>query len=82
MHGTMHVMDTTGHTTVTWDPNDTTSVRDARAEFRRLIGLGYSAFRMDVSHEDAAVTEEKGERITDFDPEAGKLMMVPHLRGG
>lgn len=82
MHGTMHVMDTTGHTTVTWDPDVATSVTDARREFRDLIRRGYSAFRMNVVSENGVVVEEKGERITEFDPAAGKVMMVPHLRGG
>jgi hypothetical protein len=82
MHGTMQVMDITGHTTVTWDPDVATSVTDARREFRDLIRRGYQAFRMNVVSENGVVVEEKGERITEFDPVAGKVMMVPHLRGG
>ena len=78
----MNVMDVTGHTTVTWNPEDADSVRDARSEFRRLVREGYSAFRMNVVSENGVVVEEKGERISEFDPEAGKVMMVPHLRGG
>lgn len=81
----MHVMDvmnTTGHTTVTWNPEDESSVRDARREFQSLIRQGYSAFRMNVVSENGVVVEEKGERISEFDPQAGKVMMVPHLRGG
>lgn len=78
----MNVMDITGHTTVTWDPENKESVRDAKAEFKRLIAAGYSAFRMNVVSENGIVVEEKGERITTFDPDAGKVMMVPQLVGG
>lgn len=78
----MNVMDTTGHTTVTWNPEDAASVRDARTEFADLIRRGFSAFRMNVVSENGIIVEEKGERISEFDPQAGKVMMVPHLRGG
>lgn len=82
MHGTMNVLDPTGHTTVTWDPDNAASVRDARDQFVELLARGFHAFRLTVSHEGAAVTEEKGEHVTTFDPRAGKYMMVPQLRGG
>lgn len=78
----MNVMDSSGHTTVTWDPTDRDSVRTARAEFDRLRRAGYQAFRMDLVTETGAVVEEKGERIDHFDETAGKVMMVPQLRGG
>lgn len=78
---TMSIMDSSGHTTVTWDPTDEPSVADARREFQRLLGLGYQAFRMEATG-DAAVVEHKGERITAFDPEAGKVLMVPQRVGG
>lgn len=78
----MNIMDSSGHTTVTWDPDNAVSVADARTQFADLIRQGYSAFRMNVSHEGGAVTEAKGERIETFDPQAGKVMMVPHRVGG
>lgn len=79
---TMIIMDSSGHTTVTWNPEDADSVRDAKREFKRLRDAGYSAFRMDVVSENGVVVEEKGERINEFDPQAGKLMMVPQRQGG
>ena len=78
----MKVMDRNGHTTVTWDPREPSSVNDARREFERLVGEGYSAFSMNVVSENGIIVEEKGERVDEFDPQAGKLMMVPQLRGG
>ena len=78
----MEVMDRNGHTTVTWDPRDPQSCNDAKREFDRLIREGYQAFAMNVVSENGVVVEEKGDRINQFDPQAGKLMMVPHLQGG
>lgn len=78
----MNVMDRNGHTTVTWNPEDADSVAAARTEFQRLRREGYSAFAMNVVTENGVVVEEKGTRIDTFDPAAGKVMMVPHLRGG
>lgn len=79
----MNIFDRTGHTTVGWDPRDPRSVNDARERFNDMIRSGYTAFRMnavDVGH--GISVEEKGERITEFDPQAGKLMMIPQLVGG
>lgn len=78
---TMQIMDSSGHTTVTWDPDNLDSVADARREFERLTGQGYQAFRMEAVGE-SIVVEHKGERISEFDPEAGKVLMVPQRVGG
>lgn len=78
----MHVMDSSGDTTITWNPENADSVRDAKREFDALRGRGYQAFRMNVVTENGVVVEEKGERIDRFDETAGKVMMVPQLRGG
>lgn len=77
----MNVLDATGHTTVTWDPTDENSVRDAQREFQSLRERGFSAFRMNTVGENAVV-EERGERIDTFDPQAGKVMMIPQRVGG
>jgi hypothetical protein len=73
--GTMSVMDRTGHSEVTWDPSKPIEVRTARQAFDSLVREGYNAFSID---EDG----ERGERIREFDPKAGKIMMVPQLVGG
>lgn len=77
----MEIMDSSGHTSVTWNPEDEASVADARREFDRLIGQGYQAFRMEAVGQNAVV-ENKGDRITAFDPEAGKVLMIPQRVGG
>lgn len=75
MHGTMRIMDQTGHSTITWDVDQPIEVDVAKATFDKLIKEGYSAFEVEG-------TNQQGRRITTFDPKAGKLMMVPQLRGG
>jgi hypothetical protein len=72
----MHVLDRTGHSTVTWDPEKPIEVEVAKSMFKRLIEQGYNAFRVG---EGIAI---QGERIKEFDPQAGKIMMVPQLVGG
>lgn len=78
----MQVMDPTGHTSITWNPDVEDSIAEAKREFNHLINRGYKAFKMSVSHDGRAVVEEKGDRIDTFDPTAGKILMIPHLVGG
>lgn len=75
LRNTMLVMDVTGHTTVTWDVNKPIEVEVAKSSFDKLLKEGYNAFRVEGA-------DQKGERLTSFDPKAGKIMMVPHLVGG
>lgn len=71
----MHVMDRTGHTTITWDAAISVEVNMAKEAFNKLIKEGYQAFRVEGN-------DNRGARITEFDAKAGKIMMVPHLVGG
>ena len=73
MRHEMHVMNKTGHTTVTWDRNNQAEIASALSSFESLTGQGYRAFRMDG---------ERGHRMDIFDPAAEKVVMVPQLRGG
>lgn len=71
----MFVMDQTGHSITTWDPAVEAEVSAARDQFNTLTGKGYNAFRVEG-------LDNRGERLTKFDPSAGKIMMVPQLKGG
>ena len=69
-------MDPTGDTKVMWDPDDDTSVEVARAAFEAAQKKGYMAY---------AVTGkgDKGEVITKFDPEEGRMIIMrPPMAGG
>jgi hypothetical protein len=72
----MHVLDRTGHTKITWTPGNDEEVDNARDMFNDLTRNNrYRAFR-------AGEGDAKGRRVDRFDPEAGTLIMVPHIAGG
>ena len=73
--GTMIIPDATGHTQVKWDPSRPDEVTAARAQFDAMLGQNYRAFRVEGE-------DRQGTRIERFDPEASRIMFVPHLRGG
>lgn len=74
--GAFFLMDRSGDTKQIWDPTKPVEVEAAQAMFDRLVTReGYSAFQVE---EDG----EKGGRITEFDPKAGKMILVPKMVGG
>lgn len=75
MQNEMNVLDTNGHTSIKWNSNNDDEIATARAAFEALRGKGYRAFLV-------GRLGRQGERLDDFDPEAGEIMMVPQLRGG
>lgn len=70
------IVDPTGDTKVIWDPANEDEVDAARTQFETLIGKGFSAFRVKPGKGD------KGEQIREFDPQAGRIIMIPALQGG
>lgn len=74
--GEMATMNHTGDTKTIWDIGNPDEVEAARKTFNQLTGKGYAAFR--VTGKDG----EKGEQIRTFEPEAGKIILCPPLRGG
>jgi hypothetical protein len=71
----MAVMDATGDSKQIWDINNPDEVEVARAAFNALKAKGYSAFHVKADG-------EAGTRMDTFEPTAGKLIMVPALKGG
>lgn len=74
-HFLMEIMDHTGDTKKTWDPNQPVEVEDARRSFEALRKEGYAAFSV---NEDGTA----GVMLTEFDPEAGRIIMRPPMAGG
>ncbi len=71
----MHVLDDTGDTKIMWNPRDEDEVKNAKKNFARLIDKGFRAFKV--------LSDGKpGERITEFDKDAEKIIFVPQLAGG
>lgn len=71
----MAVMDHTGDSKTIWDSENEDEVSVARDTFNKLRKKGYAAFRVGSGG-------KKAEKMDEFDPEAGKMIMVPPLAGG
>jgi hypothetical protein len=76
MRGRMQIMDTTGHTELTWNPGNADEVNVARETFERMTARGYQAFRPGESK------GQRGGRITSFDPDIERMILFPQLSGG
>ena len=72
----MEAMGPEGDTKTIWDPTNEDEVDNAKASFDRLTAKGYRAFLVDKE------TGEKGELMKEWDPKAGRMIMVPPIQGG
>jgi hypothetical protein len=70
------IMNMTGDTKVIWDPNNADETAAAKAQFDTLKAKGFSAFKVE------GPKGEQGEMIREFDPKAGRIILVPALAGG
>jgi hypothetical protein len=75
MNGSIAVMGTSGDTKIAWDSEKQDEVAVARAAFDKLVGKGYFAFKIKGE-------AKQGERITKFDPEQERMILVPPVAGG
>lgn len=74
--GKIEVMDETGHSKHTWDPNNEIEVEAAKRQFDFLTGeKKYAAFSV---NDDGS----EGKQIREFDSKAGRIIMRPALTGG
>lgn len=73
----MRIMGASGDDKITWNHEDDLETKTAANKFKELIGKGYKAF---ISKNVAGT--RKGEQITEFDPTAERLIMVPPIAGG
>jgi len=77
--GSLVIAMMTGHGDVRkiWNAANADEVEDAKRTWEHLVGeKGYMAFL--VNPED----NTKGDQIREFDPNAGKIILVPPMRGG
>jgi len=73
--GVMVILDSSGDTKHIWDRSSEVEVEKARGLFDRMIKRGMQAW---------SVTRkgDKDRKITEFDPEAEKIIFSPALVGG
>ena len=73
--GEMRIIDEKGDTKVIWDPENKDEVQAAQNQFHTLIDKKFQAFKVKK-------TGGKGTKITEFDPDAGKIILSPPIVGG
>ena len=82
----LEVLDPSGHLTLTWNPEDAASIKEAKNEFDRLKEQGYAFFVGDQAVKNWKAAHESGRivtvRATEFDPEAERTVAVKPMRGG
>ena len=78
MKHVMNILDSTGHTTHGWDSENEIEVGIAKRAFDEARDKGYVAFHVTEKEGEA----KKGRRMTEFDPTAERMMLLPQLQGG
>ena len=72
---TLHIMDDSGDTRITWDPSKPFEVEQAKNSFDAHKQKGYLAYTVQGDG-------TKGEVIREFDPNAKATIMAPQHVGG
>ena len=75
MMGELRVLGPEGDIKTIWNPDKKDEVAAAKDQFNKLKKKGYRAFHVD-KHGD------KAEVMGTFDPDAGKVILVPGIAGG
>jgi cell division septation protein DedD len=70
------VMGPNGDTKHMWDRTKPVEIDAARELFKKLRKEGYLAYKV------VGEKGDKGEMVTEFDPEAGAVIFSPALKGG
>ena len=74
--GELSILSHLGDEKVTWDKDDPESVAEARKKFLEFLGERKGmAVRMNPDG-------QKGDMITDFDPDAERILLMPMIVGG
>jgi len=73
--GEMRVMGVEGDLKSVWDPENEVEVEAMKKQFNDLRKKGMVAYKVDKKG-------EKGSVIEEFDPDAGKIIFAPKMKGG
>ena len=74
--GEMSILNHEGDTKVIWDPENEDECEAAEEQFDSLMKKGFTAFEVGVKG------KKTKQVVKNFDPDLGKLIMVPALQGG
>lgn len=64
-----------GDLKVIWNKDNQDEVEAAKNQFNSLIKKGFTAYSVDKKG-------DAGKKVTEFDPDAEKIIMVPKMVGG
>jgi hypothetical protein len=73
--GYLKVMSGHGDQSLAWDATDHKSVETARERFTKLLRLGGTAFKSEPG-------KVEGTQLTQFDPKADEIIIIPQVSGG
>jgi len=73
--GELRIMGTEGDTKVIWDADNKDEVEAAKDQYKSLTSKKFTAYKVKKDG-------SKGAKISSFDPEAEKIIMVPPIVGG
>ena len=76
LHGELLELNSSGETKLIWSKDNADEVENARQTFVRLRTKGFAAYSV------KKVSGNKGEIITEFNPDAERIIMAPPMRGG
>lgn len=71
----MRITGTPSGTKIIWNADEPVGVKSARRSFDEHVANGYAAFSVKGDG-------GPGEQITEFDPDAEKVILIPPVRGG
>ena len=73
--GELRLMSEDGDLKIVWDPENDDEVAAVESKFDELVGKGFKAFSVKKNG-------NRGVEIKEFDPGAGKIILVPKIVGG
>lgn len=71
----LFVLDGSGDSRFMWSKDNPDEIDAAKKTFKKLRDKGYDAFKV-------LADGSKGEKISEFDPTAEKIIMAPRMVGG
>lgn len=74
--GELRILGKEGDTKVIWSPDNDDEVEAAEAQFNSLTKKGFTAYEV------GRTGRKTSRKVTQFDPDLGKLIMVPRAVGG
>lgn len=73
----LSILDPSGDTKLSWDPQVQTQVEVAKEKFNQLVvHQGYTAYALKEKD------DEPGEMIREFNPQATRILLTPRSVGG